>query len=373
MLQHGKWIAKQPNRDVAGVHISSLYSPVGWFSWQQAVTNFKQAQKNETLLKVWVNTTLGEPWVDRGESPDWERLYERAEDYPRGVVPEGGLILTAGVDVQKDRLECEIVAWGLGKESWSVDYVVIPSPPSSPEAWQRLKNLLDATYSIEGYAQNAPPSRHENGLQISMMAVDAGYATQEVYNWVRQQSPYRVMAVKGVDKALVPLGSPSRVEVNIGGRKLSRGVKLWPVGVSILKSELYSWLRQSKSQEAENPGYAHFPKYDPEYFKQLTAEQLITKTVKGYAKREWQKLRERNEALDCRIYARAAALALGMDRWLAKQWNQLQKQPKAKSKMKDDTIIFSDNENLKIKVEPNITQANIATKQRIVRSAWMSR
>jgi phage terminase large subunit GpA-like protein len=243
MLQHGKWIAKQPNRDVAGFHISSLYSPVGWFSWQQAVTNFKQAQKNETLLKVWVNTTLGEPWVDRGESPDWERLFERAEDYPRGVVPDGGLILTAGVDVQKDRLECEIVAWGIGKESWSVDYVVIPSPPSSPEAWQRLKAVLDTTFSFEwyiqnekGYAQNATHS----GLQITMMAVDAGYATQEVYNWVRQQSPYRVMAVKGVDKALVPLGSPSRVEVNIGGRKLSRGVKLWPVGVSILKSELYS-------------------------------------------------------------------------------------------------------------------------------------
>jgi phage terminase large subunit GpA-like protein len=300
MLQHGQWIAKFPDRTVAGFHISSLYSPVGWFSWQQAVTNFKQAQKNETLLKVWVNTTLGEPWVDRGEAPDWERLYERAEDYQRGVIPNGGLILTAGVDVQKDRLECEIVAWGIGKESWSVDYIVIPSPPSSPEAWQRLKSLLDTTFQLQD---------SNDALPISMMAVDAGYATQEVYNWVRQQSPYRVMAVKGVDKALVPLGSPSRVEVNIGGRKLSRGVKLWPVGVSILKSELYAWLRQSKieSEHTETefcedasieatctktdyvrsaPGYAHFPKYDPEYFKQLTAEQLVTKTVKGYAKRE---------------------------------------------------------------------------------------
>jgi phage terminase large subunit GpA-like protein len=237
MLRRGKWIAKHPDRSVAGFHISSLYSPVGCFSWQQAVVNFKQAQKNETLLKVWVNTTLGEPWVDRGESPDWERLYERAEDYQRGVIPSGGVILTAGVDVQKDRLECEIVAWGLGKESWSVDYVVIPSPPSSPEAWQRLKSVLDTTFLFEN---------SDDGLQIAMMAVDAGYATQEVYNWVRQQSPYCVMAVKGVDKALVPLSSPSRVEVNIGGRKLSRGVKLWPVGVSILKSELYAWLRQSK-------------------------------------------------------------------------------------------------------------------------------
>jgi phage terminase large subunit GpA-like protein len=363
-LQRGKWISKHPNRAVAGFHISSLYSPVGWFSWQQAVTNFKQAQKNETLLKVWVNTTLGEPWVDRGESPDWERLYERAEDYPCGIVPSGGLILTAGVDVQKDRLECEIVAWGLGKESWSVDYIVIPSPPSSPEAWQRLKAVLDMTFPLEN---------SDDALPISMMAVDAGYATQEVYNWVRQQSPYRVMAVKGVDKALVPLGSPSRVEVNIGGRKLSRGVKIWPVGVSILKSELYSWLRQSK-QDGETQGYAHFPKYDPEYFKQLTAEQLVTKTVKGYAKREWQKLRERNEALDCRIYARAAALALGMDRWLAKQWNQLQKRPKVKTKI-DDTIIYSNSENLKTEssVISNVSSINTTIRQRVVRSAWLNR
>jgi phage terminase large subunit GpA-like protein len=364
MLQHGQWIAKYPTRTVAGFHISSLYSPVGWFSWQQAVTNFKQAQKNETLLKVWVNTTLGEPWVDRGEAPEWERLYERAEDYQRGIIPNGGLILTAGVDVQKDRLECEIVAWGLGKESWSVDYIVIPSPPSSLEAWQRLKVVLDTTFQLQD---------SNDALPISMMAVDAGYATQEVYNWVRQQSPYRVMAVKGVDKALVPLGSPSRVEVNIGGKKLSRGVKLWPVGVSILKSELYAWLRQSRSDDGETAGFAHFPKYDPEYFKQLTAEQLVTKTVKGYAKREWQKLRERNEALDCRIYARAAALALGMDRWLTKQWNQLQKLPRNKAKVGHGITETSEIEKLETKINPIIAPQNAVQKQRIVRCQWMSR
>jgi phage terminase large subunit GpA-like protein len=227
-----------------------------------------------------------------------------------------------------------------------------------------LKSLLDTTFQLQD---------SNDALPISMMAVDAGYATQEVYNWVRQQSPYRVMAVKGVDKALVPLGSPSRVEVNIGGRKLSRGVKLWPVGVSILKSELYAWLRQSKNEETETQGFAHFPKYDPEYFKQLTAEQLVTKTVKGYAKREWQKLRERNEALDCRIYARAAALALGMDRWLARQWNQLQKLPKHKVNMDDSFTVNNEVENLETKINPIIAPQNTVQRQRIVRSPWMSR
>lgn len=361
MLKNGRWIAKYPDRSVAGFHLSSLYSPVGWFSWQQAVGNFQQAQKNETLLKVWVNTTLGEPWVDRGEAPDWERLYERAEDYPRGIVPQGGLVLTAGVDVQKDRLECEIVAYGLQKESWSVDYIVIPHSPASPEAWQQLQMVLERVY---------PVADNTLALPISMMAVDAGYATQEVYNWVRQQNPYRVIAVKGVDKALTPLGAPTRVEVNVGGRKLARGLKLWPVGVSLLKSELFAWLKQSRPPAGGlQPGFIHFPKYDPEYFKQLTAEQLVTKTVKGYAKREWQKLRERNEALDCRVYARAASLALGMDRWSAKQWNSLQEKyaPQATRPAVEEAA-----------TEPatptgSRPPANRPKRPRIVRSAWIVR
>lgn len=370
MLKQGKWIAKYPDRPVAGFHLSSLYSPVGWFSWQQAVLNFKQAKENETLLKVWVNTTLGEPWVDRGDSPDWERLYERAEDYPRGVIPAGGLVLTAGVDVQKDRLECEIVAWGLQKESWSVDYVIIPHSPATAEAWQGLQNVLETIYPFE----NQETGDHDLGLPISMMAVDAGYSTQEVYNWVRQQNPYRVMAIKGVDKALMPLGAPSRVEVNVGGRKLSRGLKLWPVGVSLLKSELFSWLKQSKPVLNEvKPGYAHFPKYDPEYFKQLTAEQLVTKTVKGYAKREWQKLRERNEALDCRVYARAASLALGIDRWSFKQWNQLQQKLTSKEAVEELIQERSASEEI-IEKQENISGnlPKAANKRpRIVRSAWI--
>lgn len=373
MLKQGKWIAKYPDRSVAGFHLSSLYSPVGWFSWQQAVLNFKQAKENETLLKVWVNTTLGEPWVDRGDSPDWERLYERAEDYPRGVIPKGGFVLTAGVDVQKDRLECEIVAWGLQKESWSVDYVIIPHSPATAEAWQGLRNVLETIYPLE----DQETGDRDLGLPISMMAVDAGYSTQEVYNWVRQQNPYRVMAIKGVDKALMPLGAPSRVEVNVGGRKLSRGLKLWPVGVSLLKSELFSWLKQSKPVLNEvKPGYAHFPKYDPEYFKQLTAEQLVTKTVKGYAKREWQKLRERNEALDCRVYARAASLALGMDRWSFKQWNQLQQKLAPKEMVEEAIQERSASEELIIEKQENIS-GNLpkpANKRpRIVRSAWITR
>lgn len=377
MLKHGEWRATYPDRPVAGFHLSSLYSPVGWFSWQHAVDNFRQAQtassraNGESLLKVWVNTTLGEPWVDRGECPEWERLFERAEDYPRGTVPAGACVLTAGVDVQKDRLECEIVGWGPQKESWSIDHIVIPESPTSPKAWKRLTEVLEKIYPFEN---------SDYGLNISMMAVDTGYSTQEVYNWVRQQNPYKVIAVKGVDKVLIPLGAPTRVDVTVGGRKLSRGVKLWPVGVSLLKSELYAWLKLTRSEEGEcPPGYAHFPKYSPEFFKQLTAEQLVTKMVKGAAKREWQKLRERNEALDCRVYARAATLALGMDRWSESQWAKLQAQHHVTAK--EDVPETGEKEPQEILQSSSELQNHefvrpsrpVAPRNRTVRCAWMTR
>ena len=99
--------------------------PVGWFSWGDAAKQFEQAQKNPSLLQVFVNTVLGETWTLLGEAPDWQKLYDRREEYKIGTVPRGGLFLTAGADVQKDRIEVEVVAWGRGKESWSVDYRVL--------------------------------------------------------------------------------------------------------------------------------------------------------------------------------------------------------------------------------------------------------
>ena len=72
------------------------------------------------------------------------------------------------------------------------------------------------------------------------------------------------------------------------------------------------------------PGYCHFPRSSEEYFKQITAEQLVTKLVRGYRRLEWQKMRERNEALDCRVYARAAAARVGLDRYQEKHWHAME-------------------------------------------------
>jgi phage terminase large subunit GpA-like protein len=169
---------------------------------------------------------------------------------------------------------------------------------------------------------------------ISRLAIDSGFGTQYVYDWARQQGPGRVLVIKGVDYAPAVVGLPTAVDVAGTGKKLRRGVRVWPVSTGTLKSELYGWLRLPAPLDGEPypPGYCHFPQMGDEFFKQLTAEQLVTRVTKGgYRKQEWQKIRERNEALDTRIYARAAAIVLGIDRFREKQWKQIKEQVAATS------------------------------------------
>ena len=111
--------------------------------------------------------------------------------------------------------------------------------------------------------------------------------------------------IKGDSRALAPIGQPSPIEVGPQGNRVKLGLRVWPVNAAMIKEELYRWLRMERpteeSAEPYPPGYCHFPKYSEEFFK------LVTRVVKGYRRPEWQKTRDRNEALDCRCYARAAA------------------------------------------------------------------
>jgi phage terminase large subunit GpA-like protein len=322
MLACGEWRRTAVgDGKTAGFHLSSLYSPVGWFAWSDAAKQFEQAQKNPALLQVFVNTVLGETWTLLGEAPEWQKLYDRREPYKVGTVPRGGLFLTAGADVQKDRIEVEITAWGRGKESWSVDYRVFEGDTSRPQIWEKLTGLLNESFPTESGLE----------LPILQLAVDSGFATIEVYQWARRQGG-RVLVIKGDSRTPAIIGPASPVEVGPAGAKLKRGVRVWPVNSGMAKEELYRWLRQDRPTDEDvakgvpfPPGYCHFPRYSEEYFKQITAEQLVTKIVKGYRRHEWQKMRERNESLDCRVYARAAAGRVGIDRFQEKHWADLER------------------------------------------------
>ena len=153
--------------------------------------------------------------------------------------------------------------------------------------------------------------------------------------WARQQDS-RVLVVKGDSRSPALIGAAAPVEVGPAGAKLKRGVRVWPVNSGMAKEELYCWLKLERPIDEDlvkgvhhPPGYCHFPHYSAEYFKQITAEQLLTKIVKGYRRHEWQKMRERNEALDCRVYARAAAARIGVDRFQPLHWQRIEEPFKA--------------------------------------------
>jgi phage terminase large subunit GpA-like protein len=329
MLEGGAWRATAASADPStiGFHLSALYSPVGWLSWERIARAWEGCQGSDEAIRAFRNTILGETWVETGEAPDWRRLADRREAWRPGTVPAGGLILTAGADVQRDRIEVDVWAWGRGLESWLVEHVVIEGGPENAAAWAGLTALLARTWRHAGGAD----------LPIARLAIDTGYETSAVYGWARAQGAAQVAPVKGVEgfNRASPVAGPTFVDATVGGRRLRRGARLWTVAVSTFKAETYRILRLERPTAEEiaagaafPSGTVHLPDWaDDEWLKQLTAEELVTvKTKRGFTRLEWQKLRERNEALDARVYARAAAWIAGLDRWTEARWADLEAQ-----------------------------------------------
>lgn len=346
MLRGGKWIAANPDAGPRhrSFHISSLYSPVGWFSWEDCVRLFLKAKAaGQETLRVFVNTVLGETWKDKGEVPKWEALFNRKRRYNTGTIPMAAAMLTAGFDVQKDRIEGEIVAWGEPRRSWSVDYVIIEGDPEKDEVWEELGALLEREF------------KHESGapMRIERMCVDSGYLSTPVYRFARKFKG-RVLATKGQDNYTHILGQPKALDLTANKRtrkKIRRGVYLYPVGVSKAKMELYASLRAEEPTRPDGisadvvPGSAAFPaeafeEYPPEWcefpdyyseswFQMLCSEQLVKRVRRAASGRQisgvqfqWEKLQERNEALDCRVLARAAACELRIDTLEPEDWKE---------------------------------------------------
>lgn len=321
MIENGEWVAHNPSvKNHAGFHIWAAYSYSPNATWAHLAREWLECHKNIEERKTFTMTVLGEAYEGEGDAPDWEKLYKRRESYQRNRIPMGGLMLFAGVDVQKDRLEVEIVAYGRDMESWSIDYRVITGDTSvldgTQSPWPRLKALLDEEWEHEG----------GNSLKLRLMGVDSGYNTNTVYAFVRQFPVNQVIATDGRDTYQMIIGQPKLVEVKQNGKRSGRSVKLWPIGVSLLKTELYGWLKQDENDEETPHGWCHFPEYGEEYFKGITAEEIVPRKVKGFTRYQWEKVYDRNEPLDCRAIARACASLVGIDRYKSAQWDELQAQ-----------------------------------------------
>jgi len=306
MFERGVWIADRPEiRNRIGFQLPTFYSPLGWFSWMQVVAKRLEADRDPTgqLLKVWTNTVAGEPYSDAGESVSYLAIKERAEGYPIGRVPAGGLLLVCSVDVQANRLEAKVKAWGRGEESWLVAFEVLYGDTETSEPWSKLDEFLARTFT------------HESGapMRITATAIDAGYRTQTVYAYCRPRGHRHIIPVKGQSQAgKTILGRPTKQDFDHAGQKIPSGVDLWPIGSDTAKEKIYGRLKIS----TPGPGCMHFPLGLPDdYYKQLTAERRVSKYHRGYLKHVWEKdAGERNEALDLEVYNYAAAIYAGVTR-----------------------------------------------------------
>ena len=313
--------------------ISALYSPVGWYSWDDAALEWTFAKGNPTEEKTFWNTKLGLAWNDPAEAPSWEPLYGRREHWKAGEVQPGVCFLTMGVDVQQDRLELEVKGWGRNGVSWSILYRVLPGDPMGDEVWNDLDALLATKY---------PTAAHDGELEIWCCAVDAGKYPERVYKWARRHQqptftstgvlrigePHTVIAVRGRDEWVRTILTSHKVSAE----ERKRGLKIVGIGVSKLKKELYRSLRvlKLKEDDADPPGYRHYPISDEHskgFFRALTSERLLVKVINGRPKEIWEETPgQRNEPLDLDNYNRGAAAALGMDRLLDSEWDEIEAQ-----------------------------------------------
>ena len=259
-------------------HIWSIYSP--FTTWIQIVDDFLECGHDQNKLKSFINTTLGEPWEDKGETVDSRELWRTREHY-NAEVPKDVLVLTAGVDIQKDRIEVGIEGWGRNEVNWKIDYIIVRGDPAQSKVWQDLDDVLSKRFA------------HESGgtLPVACTAIDSGHFTQQVYKFCKTREFRRIYAVKG-------RSTPGSPIVNRPQKSNLGKVYLFTIGTDTAKEVIFARLTSEERM-------VHFPVkelFDQEYFAQLAGEQCVTRFIQGRPVRQWRKTRVRNEALDVAVY-----------------------------------------------------------------------
>jgi phage terminase large subunit GpA-like protein len=308
MLAKGKWIAAKEFNGTASFKINQLCSP--FVSWGKMVTDWLEACRSALKLETFTNTVLGEVWKPV-EQIEYEDLSWNLDTYPVAV-PPGVLVLTAGVDIQKDRIECEVVGWGKDHESWSIDYKVFHGSPGVEmtieeeldsvefeplsDVWDELATFLMSSFAGVG----------SQAFRIQCVGIDSGYLTTTVYKFCKKYAAKRWFAVKGMSDPFKPLLS----KPTLSGRNPK--VRLFPIGTNAAKDDIFAALKVSKP----GPGYCHFPDRQPynedAHMRQLCSERMVTHTRGGRTYRVYEKVgpNVRNEALDVRVYATVARVIL---------------------------------------------------------------
>lgn len=320
-----RWVAEsQGDGETVSVHLPAYYAPLGTITWRDLALQLARAKEREQIgdpegMRTYTNTREGLPYDGTDQTTTAQKLMERADDYPPRTIPDEALVVTAFADVQRTWLEVTIEAWGPGLQHWVLDHVRLwgsPSvPPETPgSVWHQLNQLRSS------------PLQHASGVMIPVSAygVDSGDGehTQDVYNYAHLAERVGCLATKGASQRNRPIiaGTPTKVDVDWQGKRVTEGVKLWQLGTDTAKDHLFN-----RMLLADGPGAMRFHRgLSLDFFQQLLAERPQTTFRKGRAIREYIKPNgARNEVLDCSVGNLAVAHYLGLHRWAAADWARL--------------------------------------------------
>jgi phage terminase large subunit GpA-like protein len=321
----GRAASKQP-----GFALWSAYSPMELWTdiWQRG----QDARADQAMLKVFTQQDLGEPYEPKNDTPDWERLLGARQPWTRGVVPYPASVLTGFIDVQGNRFEWGLWAWGEGFQGWLVDRGVIAHAYTEDQAWAAIDALTARRWPTAGGGE----------VDVLHWGIDSGSFSQAIYDRVARR--HTLLATKGDNRPSAAPLKKTRADLRdhrgraIAGRRLNLAL----VGGFDIKLSVYEGLRSlvagPEPGGAWRPGTLHLPDWAGEdELRQLTAEVLIDPReyevgasnkrrgalVKTGERREWRKKpHQANEALDIVVGARALAWGEGAGQLTASEWRE---------------------------------------------------
>lgn len=290
----GEWKPTAPFRGIRGYWLNGLNTVFpakkGYkFKLHQMASEFYDAYTSgKAALVAWKNTFLCEPHIEEAEQIDASPFYDRLEYYTPETLPDDICLIGISCDVQNDRIEYEYIGLGEHDETWGIEYGKIQGDPEKDAIWDDLKTRLSRTFKRKDGAE----------LKVSFGVIDHRHRGDRVRKFIRNcghPRMYPVFGYSGINKQSL-LVFPNK------NKKYK--ITLYSVGTETAKDILFARMRIKDP----GPRYMHYPvgygyeKKKDSYFDQLTAEECRTKFKRGYAEKHYEKMRERNEALDMRVY-----------------------------------------------------------------------
>jgi phage terminase large subunit GpA-like protein len=289
MYFNGRWEATAPFKGIAGFHLNGIYAPwpatKGYSTrlHQMAVDFIRAEKKGELAMRVLTNTFFCELWEDAVEEIKPTEVAQRAEDYGPNKLPQGVILILAAMDVQKAFIQCETIGLGLDDETWGIESRKFEGDTEQDDVWQELADHLAKEYKrVDGAV-----------LRVSASAIDMRHKPHKVRDFVRKSGIARVFPVYGV-ATHTPILVTTRLNKHYR-------LRTYAVASKLAKDTIFARLKL----EEHGPRFMHFPRahgYKDNYFQGLTAEVLKRTKVRGVVVERYEKIRDRNEELDIRVY-----------------------------------------------------------------------